>query len=72
MSNVNTFRSDYTKRIEANGVDQFDREAGPLDAPVLLLHSFPSSSHMYRPPDPAAGQSVPCDRAGAARLRVHR
>ncbi|MET3352495.1 UNVERIFIED_ORG: pimeloyl-ACP methyl ester carboxylesterase [Xanthobacter viscosus] len=32
-----------------DGVDVFYREAGPADAPVLLLlHGFPSSSHMFR------------------------
>src|SRR5580698_7957082 len=37
------------KRIEADGVDIFYREAGANEAPVvLLLHGFPSSSHMYR------------------------
>jgi pimeloyl-ACP methyl ester carboxylesterase len=37
------------KRIEADGVGVFYREAGPATAPVvLLLHGFPSSSHMYR------------------------
>ncbi len=31
------------------GVEVFYREAGPVDAPVLvLLHGFPSSSHMFR------------------------
>lgn len=35
--------------IAADGVEVFYREAGPADAPVmLLLHGFPSSSHMYR------------------------
>jgi pimeloyl-ACP methyl ester carboxylesterase len=35
--------------VEADGVNVFYREAGPVDAPVvLLLHGFPSSSHMYR------------------------
>jgi hypothetical protein len=35
--------------IQADGVEVFYREAGPRDAPViLLLHGFPSSSHMYR------------------------
>ncbi|TXI81194.1 MAG: alpha/beta fold hydrolase, partial [Cupriavidus sp.] len=35
--------------VEADGVKVFYREAGPSDAPVvLLLHGFPSSSHMYR------------------------
>ena len=37
------------KRIEADGVSVFFREAGPPDAPVvLLLHGFPTSSFMYR------------------------
>ena len=35
--------------IKVDGVDVFYREAGPKDAPVLLLlHGFPTSSHMYR------------------------
>ncbi|QFY63403.1 alpha/beta hydrolase (plasmid) [Rhizobium grahamii] len=36
-----------TANIE--GIDIFYREAGPADAPVvLLLHGFPTSSHMFR------------------------
>ena len=36
-----------TKKI--GGVDLFYREAGPPNAPVIvLLHGFPSSSHMFR------------------------
>lgn len=36
-------------RISADGVDIFYREAGPVDAPVLLLlHGFPTSSFQYR------------------------
>ena len=36
-------------RIEADGVTVFYREAGPADAPVvLLLHGFPTSSFQYR------------------------
>jgi pimeloyl-ACP methyl ester carboxylesterase len=36
-------------RIEADGVDVFYRQAGPMDAPVLLLlHGFPTSSFQYR------------------------
>src|ERR1700691_827872 len=36
-------------RIEADGVIVFYREAGPSDAPVvLLLHGFPTSSFQYR------------------------
>lgn len=35
--------------IGADGLEVFYREAGPKDAPVmLLLHGFPSSSHMFR------------------------
>lgn len=35
--------------VDIDGVDVFYRESGPRDAPViLLLHGFPSSSHMYR------------------------
>jgi pimeloyl-ACP methyl ester carboxylesterase len=35
--------------IEADGIEVFYRTAGPADGPVvLLLHGFPSSSHMFR------------------------
>ena len=35
--------------VEVKGVDVFYREAGPKDAPaVLLLHGFGASSHMFR------------------------
>ncbi len=41
-----------TQRV--GNVDVFYREAGPLDAPViLLLHGFPTSSHMFRDLIPA-------------------
>jgi len=37
------------KRVEADGLKIFYREAGSVNAPViLLLHGFPSSSHQYR------------------------
>jgi len=37
------------RRIETDGVTVFYREAGPADAPVvLLLHGFPASSFQYR------------------------
>jgi pimeloyl-ACP methyl ester carboxylesterase len=36
------------RTIEVDGVRVFYRDAGPGNAPVLLLHGFPSSSHMYR------------------------
>ncbi|CAM5179989.1 Alpha/beta hydrolase OS=Bosea thiooxidans OX=53254 GN=ARD30_22490 PE=4 SV=1 [Bosea thiooxidans] len=38
-----------SRTVEVEGVQLFYREAGPADAPVLLLlHGFPSSSHMFR------------------------
>lgn len=61
-----------------DGVNLFYREAGPADAPVvLLLHGFPTSSHMFRnlipaladryhllaPDYPGYGQSDMPDRA---------
>ena len=37
------------KTVDVDGLDIFYREAGPSGAPVvLLLHGFPSSSHMFR------------------------
>lgn len=37
------------QHVDADGVRIFYREAGDPSAPVLLLlHGFPSSSHMYR------------------------
>lgn len=37
------------RTIKVDGLDIFYREAGPKDAPtVLLLHGFPTSSHMFR------------------------
>ena len=37
------------KTIQVEGLDIFYREAGPQEAPtILLLHGFPTSSHMFR------------------------
>ncbi|MDB5312541.1 MAG: dhaA [Gemmataceae bacterium] len=37
------------RTVKIDGLDIFYREAGPKDAPtVLLLHGFPTSSHMFR------------------------
>ena len=39
----------FYRTLNVEGLDIFYREAGPGDAPtVLLLHGFPSSSHMFR------------------------
>lgn len=39
----------HHRTVKVDGLDIFYREAGPKDAPViLLLHGFPTSSHMFR------------------------
>ncbi|MER5854884.1 alpha/beta hydrolase [Streptomyces sp900105245] len=39
----------HHRTVTVRGLDVYYREAGPADAPVLLLlHGFPSSSHMFR------------------------
>lgn len=50
LNNVNMHNTPvHYSNIEANGVNLFYREAGPKDAPViLLLHGYPTSSHMFR------------------------
>ncbi len=51
MSNTQTPRFDVVKHRRADivGVDTFYREAGPADAPVLLLpHGYPCSSYEFR------------------------
>ncbi|NEO81325.1 alpha/beta hydrolase [Moorena sp. SIO4G3] len=46
MTNLNTTMH---KTIEIDGIDIFYREAGSKNAPtILLLHGFPTSSHMFR------------------------
>src|SRR5882672_11278008 len=48
MSNMITPTVFY-RTLNVEGLEIFYREAGPRDAPtVLLLHGFPSSSHMFR------------------------
>lgn len=68
----------FHRTAEIDGVSVFYREAGPANAPVvLLLHGFPTSSHMFRnliplladgyrviaPDYPGFGQSGMPDRA---------
>jgi pimeloyl-ACP methyl ester carboxylesterase len=39
----------HYRTVQIDGVGVFYREAGPPDAPVIvLLHGFPASSHMFR------------------------
>ena len=66
------------RKVDVDGIGVFYREAGPKDAPtILLLHGFPTAGHMFRdlipqladrfhlvaPDLPAFGQS---DMPGAA------
>jgi pimeloyl-ACP methyl ester carboxylesterase len=45
MENTST----HYRKIEVNGIQVFFREAGIEHAPtILLLHGYPTSSHMYR------------------------
>ena len=71
----------HHRTVEIDGINIFYREAGPANAPVvLLLHGFPTSSHMFRnlipalsdryrviaPDYPGYGQSDMPDRANFA------
>lgn len=39
----------HHRTVKIDGLEIFYREAGPKDAPtILLLHGFPTSSHMFR------------------------
>lgn len=68
----------HHRKATIDGIDIFYRQAGPKDAPViLLLHGFPTSSHMFRnlipaladrylviaPDYPGYGQSAMPDRS---------
>ncbi len=45
------------RTIKVDNLDIFYREAGPKDAPtILLLHGFPTSSHMFRNLIPALAE----------------
>lgn len=76
----------HYRTASIEGVDVFYREAGPPDAPtVVLLHGFPTSSHMFRglipalatryhviaPDYPGFGQSAVPDRARFAYTFAH-
>lgn len=51
---VDASRKVMYRTVEIDGLDIFYREAGPADAPtILLLHGFPTSSHMFRELMPA-------------------
>lgn len=49
FSSMNPQNRVQYRTVAVNGLDLFYREAGPAEAPVLLLlHGFPTSSHMFR------------------------
>ena len=49
MSAHTNFPVTHHRTIQVDGVEIFYREAGPADAPtIVLLHGFPTSSHMFR------------------------
>jgi pimeloyl-ACP methyl ester carboxylesterase len=51
---IDSTRITRYRTIDVEGLNLFYRQAGPSDAPaVLLLHGFPTSSHMYRELIPA-------------------
>ena len=53
-----------------DGVGAFYREAGPRDAPtIVLLHGYPSSSRMFDALIPLLASR---DRAGLGRLDIQR
>ena len=48
-SESNTSTQVFYRTVKIDGLDIFYREAGRKSAPtVLLLHGFPTSSHMFR------------------------
>jgi pimeloyl-ACP methyl ester carboxylesterase len=37
------------RKVDVDGINVFYREAGPKEAPaILLLHGFPTAGHMFR------------------------
>ena len=60
------------RRVKADGVTVFYREAGPPNAPVvLLLHGFPTSSFHFRELIPRLADRLPSHRSGSSGLRIH-
>lgn len=60
------------RRVDVDGVDTFYREAGPADAPVVLLpHGYPSSSFQFRGPKYAPLKRLWKESAGFERYLPH-
>ena len=61
----------FYRHADVDGFKVFYREAGRPGAPkLLLLHGFPTSSHMFRDLIPTLADRFPYRRAGFARLRT--
>ena len=49
VTEAHTATPTHHRTVTIDGIDIFYREAGPKDAPtILLLHGFPTSSQMFR------------------------
>ena len=49
VQSVSSHTQTQYRTVEVDGLEIFYREAGPVGAPtILLLHGFPTSSHMFR------------------------
>ena len=58
------------RSVNIDGLDIFYREAGPASAPtILLLHGFPTSSHMFRNLIPRLADRFHLVAPGLSRLR---
>src|SRR5438128_2856481 len=58
---------------QVDGLKIFYREAGPKDAPaVVLLHGFPSSSHIVSRIDSSVERQISRSGSGLSGLRVQR
>ena len=61
------------KTVSVDGLDVFYREAGDPSRPsILLLHGFPTASHMFRDLIPELADQLSCRGARSARLRHDR
>ena len=63
----------HHRRVTVDGIDTFYREAGSVDAPVVLLpHGYPCSSYAYRNLMAALWRPLASRRARHARIRLQR
>jgi pimeloyl-ACP methyl ester carboxylesterase len=63
----------HHRRINVDGVDTFYREAGPADAPVVLLpHGYPMFVVRLPQPHGRTRRPLALHSAGHARIRLQR